>query len=45
MNVEAVNFRYELWELIQTRFDLAPVVGGTPVCREALHHRKLHALG
>ena len=44
MNVQPVDLRYELWQGVQFRFRLPPIVIFRPIAREFLHRRKWHAL-
>jgi hypothetical protein len=44
VDVHAVDLRGELWERVELRFRLAPVVVRDPVARELFHRRELDAL-
>ena len=44
VNVHAVDTRHELWQGIQLRFNLAPVVVRAPVVHEGLQLLQLDAL-
>src|SRR3954453_20573353 len=44
VNVEPVDFRDELRQRIELRFNFPPVVTRMPVIRESLHRHELHAL-
>src|ERR1700730_10765501 len=44
MNVEPVDLGGELRQSVQLRLDLAPAVTGSPMTREFLDCRELHAL-
>src|SRR5690348_8331468 len=44
MNVEPVDLRDELWQGVQPRFDLTPIIFGRPILRERLNEGELHAL-
>src|SRR5207245_3349776 len=45
VNVDAVDRRHELWQGVELRFGLAPVVLGPPVLHERLQLFELHTLG
>ena len=44
VNIHAINLSDELWQCVQSRLDLAPVVIGCPITGELLHRSELHAL-
>ena len=44
MNVQPINIRDELWQGLQFRFDLAPIVICNPIARERLNEGELYAL-
>src|SRR5262245_52966657 len=44
LNVETVDRRHELWQAIQSRLRLSPVVIAGPVLYEGLQLRQLHSL-
>src|SRR5919205_2955523 len=44
MNVESVDLGDEVWQCLQSRLTLTPVVICSPIAREFLHRRELHAL-
>src|SRR4051794_20820302 len=44
VNVEPVDLGDEVWDSFQLRLALSPVVICSPVARELLHRRQLHAL-
>src|SRR6267142_5313235 len=44
MNVESIDLSNEVWYGFQFRLALAPVVVCSPIAREFLHRRELHAL-
>src|ERR1700694_3669129 len=45
VNVQPIDFGYEMWQGAQFRLDLAPIVVCPPITREGLHGRELHSLG
>ena len=44
MNVQPIDLGDELWQGVQSRLHLPPVVFRPPIARECLHRRELHAL-
>src|ERR1700674_1654470 len=44
MNIEPIDLGDEIWQRVQFRLALAPIVIYPPIARELLHRRKLHAL-
>jgi hypothetical protein len=44
MNVQPIDISDELRQGLQFRFDLAPIVICSPIAREFLNSRELHAL-
>src|SRR5215470_19147422 len=44
MNVQSIDLSDELWQGVQFRLDLAPVILCCPIARECLNRRELHAL-
>jgi hypothetical protein len=44
MNVQPIDIRNELWQSLQSSFDLAPIVFCRPIARQFLHSRQLYAL-
>src|SRR5262245_29125971 len=44
VDVESVDLSLELWQRVQLRLALAPIMLGRPIARQLLQHRLLDAL-